>query len=149
MRTYILIIAFIAICFYALAEKASDHFAIDESRIKAEMADLTVLEHLVNEQGITRSELYNQKNELAVRALDPSYSAVHVSGSDDRPPLGIPSFLWGMCFGGVGILLVYLVTEDQVETKKALYGCIVMGVISSVFTVIYYIALMNFCNDLP
>ncbi|MFZ1751284.1 MAG: hypothetical protein WAU01_13865 [Saprospiraceae bacterium] len=44
-------------------------------------------------------------------------------------PLGIPGFLWGFCFGVIGMLVVYLVMDDGADRKKqvkqALYGCIV------------------------
>ena len=40
-------------------------------------------------------------------------------------PAGIPAFLWGCVLGWIGILVVYLVTEDSDETKKALYGCLI------------------------
>ncbi len=47
----------------------------------------------------------------------------------DKPPLGIPGFLWGFCFGAIGMLVVYLVMDESPDRKKevmnALYGCII------------------------
>lgn len=54
--------------------------------------------------------------------------------NDSDLPLNIPAFLWGCLLGGLGILIVYMVTEDKVQTKKAVYGCLVAG---GVFAVIY------------
>ena len=149
MRKYIFITTFIVIALQSTVANASDFFTIDESKLKAEMENLSELESLINLQGYTRSELFDQNNELAINTLHPSYSAVNVAYYDDGPPLGIPSFWWGFCFGGIGILLVYLVTENQFETRKALNGCIAMGAIYAVFTVIYVIVIMSTLNDLP
>ena len=62
--------------------------------------------------------------------LNSQLSALNLtSGMMMEPALGIPGFWWGCVLGPVGILVVYLVTEnDKEEVKKALYGCIVSGV---------------------
>lgn len=60
-----------------------------------------------------------------------------------EPPLGIPSFIWGFCLGWVGILIVYLVSEDKEETKKALYGCIVGSLVGVVFYIVVWILILG------
>ena len=58
-------------------------------------------------------------------------TSLPVSASSDQEALGIPSFLWGCVFGIIGLLVVYLMTDNNKEqTKKALYGCIVGTVVS-------------------
>ena len=52
-------------------------------------------------------------------------------------PVDIPSFIWGCVAGPVGVLVVYLVTEDNDETKKALLGCILWGVFVGGFFVFW------------
>ena len=59
----------------------------------------------------------------------------------DDPPLGIPSFLWGMCLGLPGLAVVYFVTEDDEETKKALWGCLVSVAVYGVLYVLYVLLL--------
>lgn len=60
-----------------------------------------------------------------------------------EPPLGIPSFIWGFCLGWVGILIVYLVTEDKDETKKALLGCVVGGLTYFLFYIVLWVWILG------
>lgn len=61
--------------------------------------------------------------------------------SGGEPPLGIPSFLWGCCLGVSGLIVVYIVTDnDREEVKKALNGCLVSGV---VVIALYAIAILS------
>jgi hypothetical protein len=53
------------------------------------------------------------------------------------PPLGIPSFVWGLCFSVTGIALVHFIAEDRDETMKALWGCLVGGAVYTIFYIIY------------
>lgn len=115
----------------AVSEISESLFVIDESMIKAEMADLIAIESYVNNNDVTLSQLLTEKNELLLNDLlileDPE-------SQDVDPPLGIPSFLWGFVPGVVpgfgcllglgGILTVYFVTNSREETEKALLGCI-------------------------
>jgi len=80
------------------------------------------------------------KNMLSTR-----FSNLNLTGSMMmEPALGIPGFWWGCVLGPVGILVVYLVTEnDKPEVKKALYGCLVSTGIWVIFEVIWIVALGN------
>ena len=61
---------------------------------------------------------------------------------DNDLPLNIPAFLWGCFLGGLGILLVYIFTEDKDQTKKALYGCLTAGgVVAVIYIVLIAIGL--------
>lgn len=61
---------------------------------------------------------------------------------DNELPLNIPAFLWGCFLGGLGILLVYIFTEDKEQTKKALYGCLTAGgVVAVIYIVLIAIGL--------
>lgn len=113
------------------ASNTADLFRIDESKIAAEMADLTAIENRVINEQVTLSQLLAENDALAERALLPSYGAASMA-SADGPPLGIPSFVWGFCLGIIGIAIVYFVTESRGETTKALWGCIAWGVIYAV-----------------
>jgi hypothetical protein len=62
--------------------------------------------------------------------------------NDSDLPLNIPAFLWGCLLGGLGILIVYMVTEDKVQTKKAVYGCLTAGgVVAVIYIVLIAIGL--------
>lgn len=65
-----------------------------------------------------------------------SYSYTNASkiqtGFSEPMPI-IPAFWWGCILGWVGILVVFLVTQDSLQTQNALWGCIVGTLLSCVF----------------
>ena len=122
----------------------ADMIEVDESYMESVFADLNQLENYVLEhQGVTLNELKAIGSTLVanvdVSGLG-SLGACSMLGGE--PPLGIPSFLWGCCLGWVGILLVYILTDnDKEEVKKSLYGCLV-GTASSIIVYFIYVGLI-------
>ncbi len=54
--------------------------------------------------------------------MAPASAFLEVTGDT----LGIPPFLWGCILGVIGILLVYIISDNNKEaTRKALVGCLV------------------------
>lgn len=112
------------LCFTVKAANA-DLFQLDETKINTEMTQLNQLEDFVaSNNGVTLTNL--------LESNDPSVANMNLTeftgslGSLLEPPLGIPSFAWGACFGVVGIIIVHFVAEDKEETKKALKGCAIV-----------------------
>ena len=102
-------------------------FDLNEDQINAEFTELNELEVFVTENdGITLSQLRESNNALALN-LNLSNNGIAGLMMLGEPPAGIPSFLWGCILGPIGILLVYLISEDSDETKKALFGCLAQG----------------------
>jgi hypothetical protein len=128
MRKSLLTLFLVAAVIVANASKSGDLFRIDEQKLAVEMADLSAIEDLVNTENLTLSQLFADNNELAVSALMPSYGAADML--EDGPPLGIPSFVWGLCLGLIGVLVVYIVTESRSESMKAVWGCVAAVIIS-------------------
>jgi len=126
--------------FGAIASNA-EVFEMDENFVNTELAQLTELENFVVEnEGITLSEIDASNGLLA--ELNGSNDILHTLEMIGRgdPPLGIPSFLWGACFGFVGIGIVYFVTDDRDETKKALIGCaIVQGIGLLIYILVVFV----------
>ena len=87
------------------------------------MSQLRTLENfVVLNPGITLTYLQEQGSTL-VRDIDFSTRNFGGLGSMmNESPAGIPSFFWGCILGPMGIILVYLMTEDNDETKKAFWG---------------------------
>ncbi len=109
------------------ADDDASLFNVDKQAIEQEVAPLNDLEIYVNaNEGVT----YDQIDNSAVLNKEVVMGDVDLSGDG---PLGIPSFLWGCILGVVGILIVYLITEDGDETKMALWGCIAWSVLWVVF----------------
>lgn len=101
-------------------------FQLDEQSIENQFADLNELESIIEaNEGVTLSGI--QSGELN---LSPELKA-KVKGLSDgmnlmEPPLGIPGFWWGCVLGPLGILLAYLLSDqDRDETKSALWGCLI------------------------
>jgi hypothetical protein len=95
----------------------------DEKTINAEFEKLNKLEQYVNtNEGTTLADV--QETELAKDLkLDTNVTSTVAAGD---LPLNIPAFWWGCVLGLVGVLVVYIVTDqDKDQTKKALYGCLV------------------------
>ena len=114
----------------------ADLFSYDEQKIENELSEISQLEaFLLQNNGTTYSDLLMSENEIA-GALSYSNSGF-MNFAMLEPPLGIPSFLWGFCFGAVGMLVVYVVSEDRDETMKALWGCVAGTVL---WGVIYFVA---------
>ena len=125
-------------------------FTYDAKAVKSELATLNAVNQFVEQNDVTYSEMLRGNMALASNL---NYGNIGVYGIKYlEPPLGIPSWIWGASFGlvggltgcfvygcigasigapimgGAGVLLVYVLTEDKVETKKAFYGCSGMSV---------------------
>lgn len=138
-RTFFLVSFIIGLLSFNSKASNSDLFQYDENVIIEKFQSLNNLELFINQnQGITLTEIQaNSENDGLVANLDKS--GINCSFSIlAGAPLGIPSFLWGCCFGAVGVLIVYLTADDPEETKKSVYGCITGAVISGVFYAISF-----------
>lgn len=120
----------LAVVFSAFAGNAS-HFNFNEAEMNQALQQVEAAEKLVAQNpGLTFEDL---DQELKV-----NLSATPIIGAtQSEPPLGIPSWIWGCVFGVAGLAIVYFVTEDKEETKKALWGCVASTVIG---VVIYFVA---------
>lgn len=116
-----------------------DLFTFDKEKVESEMADLTALENLVNQnQDLTYNDLMEANNPLVMNL---NYeSSLMLTGMSAGPV--IPSFWWGCLFGPVGILVVYLVEDDRDQTMSAFWGCVVGSLVSGVGYGIYWAAVI-------
>jgi hypothetical protein len=133
----VLFTALLALIFnFGNATENADLFKIDDQEINAEFAQLNELEQFVEaNEGLTLSEI-NTNNPLVQNLNNSSDILGVLSTLRGEPPLGIPSFAWGACFGVAGIAIVYFVSDDRDETKKAFTGCVVVqGVVILIYIV--------------
>lgn len=95
----------------------------DEKSINAEFEKLNKLEDYVNtNEGTTLADVQNSELTKDLK-LDTNVTSTVAAGD---LPLNIPAFWWGCVLGLVGVLVVYIVTDqDKDQTKRALYGCLV------------------------
>lgn len=121
-----------------------DLFQYDENIINEKFQSLNNLEIFINQnQGITLTEIQaNNENDGLIVNLDKNGINNSLNIFTD-PPLGIPSFMWGCCFGWVGIIIVYITCNDPIETNKALKGFVVTGVAGVAIYAIVFAILLN------
>lgn len=121
---------------------------LDVQSLDQAMEDLNLLDDYLNEnEGVTFSDLQNMGSELIANFSD--IAAPMGASQDGDHPLGIPAFWWGCILGWVGILLVYIFTDnDKEQTKKALNGCLISTGVSVILYVLYVALLVESTNDL-
>ena len=101
---------------------SSEVFTYDEQEVTRELAALSSLETSISarQQNTGANEIIHSDAQLL--------KAMNMQAADNQV-LGIPSFIWGCGAGITGVAIVYFVAEDKEETKKALKGCVVNGVV--------------------
>lgn len=117
----ILSLAFIIMAIFS-ASAAEFHF--DQKELNAEFSELNALENLIIEQNLTAEEVLEVRPELMENIKLTSAEASVTRTNGDMPLLG--PFWWGCCLGIVGLLIVYIVTDnDKGQVKNALWGCLI------------------------
>ncbi len=122
----------------ATAELDESVFTFDEELIISELSELNELDAYVEANASVTFESLANEGSALIANIESSAAPMGMAGQDGEPPLGIPSFLWG-CVGGVlGLLVVYIMTDnDKDETKKALWGCVAS---TAVVAIVYMVA---------
>lgn len=141
-KTVILSIFFLALGTCAFAKVSEDVFTIDRSEVEDRFTNLSEIEEVVEQENLDVNALEASHPSLLTSPtfkLSTNFSVMSALATMDDPPLGIPSFLWGMCLGLPGLAVVYFITEDDEETKKALWGCLVGVAIYGVLYVVIFV----------
>jgi Na+/proline symporter len=97
-------------------------FSYDRNAMETAISSVAAIENFVAQNPeISINDLAKTGN-LLVNGVDINTNPFGLNG---EPPLGISSFLWGCIFGWVGLLVVYIATDnDKEQVKKALWGCV-------------------------
>ena len=128
---------------FILLANDADLFKVDYNAVQTEFTQLNQLAAMVTSNSeLTYSNLMlTNSNLIASLKLVPE-SALPDGGKN--PVLGIPSFLWGCAFGVVGMLVVYIVSnQDMGETKQALWGCIAWTAVVVVLDLVWWGAFVH------
>lgn len=114
-------------------------FELDESVLGFAMVELNKLnDYITQNEGVTYEDLKVLESALIVNVSNSS--APLGMANENESPLGIPAFFWGCFLGWVGILLVYMITDnDKEQVKKALNGCLIAGGVYVVIGAVYII----------
>ncbi len=118
-------------------------FNIDMESLQTAMQDLNKLEtYLDQNAGVTYSDLEAVGSELIINVSGSSSPMGMDQDGDDL--MGIPPFLWGCVLGWVGLLLVYILTDnDKAQVKKAFTGCLVSTGVSVALYVVYVVWIVS------
>ncbi|MDT8401416.1 MAG: hypothetical protein RQ743_06955 [Bacteroidales bacterium] len=113
-------------------------FSIDENDMDMALSELNELDsYLSMNEGVSYADLEASGSDLIVNISD--ISAPLGLAQEGEPPLGIPAFWWGCLLGWVGLLLVYIMTDqDKAQTKKAFTGCLISSIAGLVLYGVYY-----------
>jgi hypothetical protein len=120
----------------------ADLFSYDAVTIENQMAQLDQLEgYVLDNPGITLGQMSTDGKALASLVSDPN--GINGFNLTNEKVFGIPGFLWGCVFSWVGVLVVYLVGKDPHETKSAIIGCVVEGVLLGAWWLLWAVILGN------
>ncbi len=129
---------------FTILANDADLFKLDYKAVQTEFSELNQLASMVTANAdltYTSLQLTNSNLVTSLRLVPESV----LPDGTNNPVLGIPSFLWGCAFGVVGMLVVYLVSnQDMVETKKALWGCITWTAVVIVLDLVWWGAFYHF-----
>ncbi len=122
-------------------------FELDINGLNNAMNELHELENFLDlNPGISYKALL-ESNSTLIKNIGDSSLPLGMA-QEGEPPLGIPSFLWGCVFGLVGILIVYMITDnDKAQVKKALVGCVFYTVTIAAIYVVYFLWLLDESSD--
>jgi hypothetical protein len=142
----LLIISCLAIAaLFSVQANDADLFSYSSEAVVTALSDLSVIEsYVTSNPAISINDLMKTGNFL-VNGIDVNTNPFGING---EPPLGIPSFLWGCVLGWVGLLIVYIVSDqDKEETKKALWGCITGTVVGVLIYLAFFVWFVSEADD--
>jgi hypothetical protein len=138
MKKLILIAALVVAGFFKVSANDVDLFSYDKSAVQTALSELNVLESYVIEHPALAIVQTSENGTMMVNGIK-LYSNPFDNGGG--LPLGIPAFLWGCVLDWVGILVVYLVTNnDHEQVRKAIWGCAANAVFWVAWYFIFYAA---------
>ncbi len=119
------------------SDVVNDILAFNDSEVYDAFAEINDLTQFVAEnEGVTYTDLEKDNSELISKVSASAF--LSMQQDPDELALGIPSFLWGCVFGIIGVLVVYIMTDENKEqTKKAFWGCVTS---TAIWTVLYVVA---------
>lgn len=121
MKKYLsLIVCSFLVSFSALAESPFD----SDIDVSEEFAELQAIESFLEANpNVDFATLETEKSDL-LADISLSNSTASLVSTDDMPI--VSAFWWGCVLGIIGLVLVYVMTDnDKDQVKKALIGCVV------------------------
>lgn len=138
MKKFITLLSAVCLSFsVAFAEDVVDEVYDYDVAVEEDFAQLSEIEAYVNANDVTLESLKAEKSDLLDGITISNESSASLLA--DELPLGVPAFWWGCVLTVLGVILVYVLTDqDKDQTKKALYGCLVTAGAYIIFYVVIY-----------
>ena len=129
---------------FSYANEPEQLFTMEDENLSQEFDQLNKIEAYVNaNEGVTLEKLQEENSGL-LDGISLNADASAGLAMDDLPG-NIPAFWWGCVLSWIGLLLVYILSDqDKEHTKKALMGCLVgAGAWILFYVVLWGLALGN------
>lgn len=134
------LVVFIIILSGKVFSAVDESFSYDKKAIDKEFSDLNQLEQIVHQNPDATFDDLSSKGLLPAELNDLNFNVLQ---SPLEPPLGIPGFWWGCALGPIGILIAYLLSDnDKTQAKSALTGCLVGYGAAALISVVYVVIIM-------
>lgn len=118
----------------------SGDFTYDADKVNNSLSTLDALESMHKSSPDASFDELVQDSRFDGVSISKATISTHAN-QGDLPVL--PAFWWGCILGALGILIVYLITEDSEQTKSALWGCLVAGGVYVLFWIFWVLLLGN------
>jgi hypothetical protein len=131
---------FLSICTIGIITANTGEFTYDAAEVNAKFEKLSKIEQIhkanpdLNFDEITSAEEF--------QGLNISKDSIALHGMAGDLPL-LPAFWWGCILGVLGILIVYLITEDGDQTKSALWGFLIGWGVGCVLYILFWVVIFG------
>ncbi len=103
---------------------ANNDFELQSNFEEENFTSLNTLEKFVQDNPGTDFAKIKAENPELLQNLN-LQTETNIGVAKDMPILG--AFWWGCCLGVIGLLLVYIITDnDKMQMKSALVGCVIV-----------------------
>ncbi len=115
---------FLSVCSFAYEPLQKEDFT-------SEFKKLNQLESIIKANpNLTVDSVIKEQPQLLKDLGINSETKSNIGDDDPMKPAGFPAFWWGFCLGVWGILIVYLITDnDKAALSKTVKGCITASAI--------------------
>lgn len=133
-----ILILLTSICF-SLNSFAAEPFQKED--FSEEFKKLNQLEAIVNDNpSLSVDSVIKEQPQLLKDLGINNEAKSSIGGDDPMRPAGFPAFWWGFCLGIWGILIVYLITDnDKAALNKTVKGCITAVIVYGGITALSYL----------
>ncbi len=122
-----IIFAALMFCGFSTFANSTDNFTYNEQEVNQTFSALKPLEKVVDKNPNLKAEDIVAAQPNLVDNVD--LAPTNALDNGRSMPLVSP-FWWGCCLGVIGLLFVYLRTDnDRIQTKSAFWGCLISTIL--------------------